>query len=687
MIFLGKRELLKENKELMARYDNNKNNNIDLDGITLGSQTKLWWKCSNGHSYERSVSQEKKSICCPYCSNKKLLVGYNDLLTVYPDLIKEWDYKKNNKLNIYPDKVMYGSGKKAWWKCSKCGNEWQSEIYCRTKGGYGCAKCGRKVVAEKLKLHSVNKRGSLEKTNPELLNEWDFEKNNKLGLFPNSIPPGSATKVWWKCSICGYQWFNQVRLRALNGNGCLRCSGNLKKTDKEFKTEIKKKDPTIIIMNEYENARTTLECECMNCGCKWKTNGNKLQQGHGCPNCANKRKNKDRIIKQDEFVERMKKINSNIIVLGEYKTAHSRVKVKCALCKHEWEPLAWDILRGNGCPKCSHTSTSYFEQLILESFKYCLGETEAESRNTSLIGKELDIYIPKYKFAIEPGSWHWHKDKYKNDLEKLELCKKNGVKLIIIYDDYTGKKINNKSIWTYKDEISNNQEIIRRIIKKLLKEININEDFNEDVWEQISIKAYKSSRKTTNEDFCEKINKINPNIELLSEYTGYDNRIKCRCLNCSYEWDATAGQLLDGRMCPKCNPKCHGFVTKTNDEFKKQLHELRPTITALEPYVKSNIKIKVRCNVCGYEWYSRPSTLLYRSGCKECAKKIISQKSSKAVVQYTLEGEEIAKYKSIKEAHEKTGIYDGKIISALKGRRKSADGYLWKYDESNDVNE
>ena len=368
--------------------------------------------------------------------------------------------------------------------------------------------------------------------------------------------------------------------------------------------------------------------------------------------------------------------------MGKYKTAHSRIKVKCSLCKYEWEPLAWDILRGKGCPNCSHTSTSYFEQLILESFRYCLGEAEVESRNKTLIGKELDIYIPKYKFAIEPGSWYWHKDKYENDLEKLELCKKNGNKLIIIYDDYDGDKTSNKNIWTYKEEISNDQTLMQRIIKKLLNEVNINEKFDEDIWEHISKIAHKSSRRMTTEEFCAKIYSINPRIEVLGEYTGHDNRIKCRCKDCNYEWDATAGQLLNGRICPKCNPNCHGFITKTDEEFREQLHKLRPTITSLEPYVKSNVKIKVRCNVCGYEWYAKPSSLLYRSGCKECAKKIISQKSSKAVVQYTLEGKEVAKYKSIKEAQEKTKINDNKIISALKGRRKSANGYLWRYAEN-----
>ena len=44
-------------------------------------------------------------------------------------------------------------------------------------------------------------------------------------------------------------------------------------------------------------------------------------------------------------------------------------------------------------------------------------------------------------------------------------------------------------------------------------------------------------------------------------------------------------------------------------------------ITLLSPYIKSNEKIKVRCNVCNYEWETVPP-VLYRSGCPKCVGQI-----------------------------------------------------------------
>ena len=51
-------------------------------------------------------------------------------------------------------------------------------------------------------------------------------------------------------------------------------------------------------------------------------------------------------------------------------------------------------------------------------------------RDNDAIGKELDIFIPKYKFAIEYGAWYWHKNRAENDRIKQLLCKENGIKLI-----------------------------------------------------------------------------------------------------------------------------------------------------------------------------------------------------------------------------------------------------------------
>ena len=54
----------------------------------------------------------------------------NDLASQRPDLLKEWNYKKNEKA---PQEYAVNSGKKVWWLCNK-GHEWQAIIQSRTSG-------------------------------------------------------------------------------------------------------------------------------------------------------------------------------------------------------------------------------------------------------------------------------------------------------------------------------------------------------------------------------------------------------------------------------------------------------------------------------------------------------------------------------------------------------------------------
>ena len=67
------------------------------------------------------------------------------------------------------------------------------------------------------------------------------------------------------------------------------------------------------------------------------------------------------------------------------------------------------------------------EQLILLCFREAVGDNEVLSRDKSLIGMELDIVIPKYKVAIEPGNWLLHQRSIKRDERKRQLCENKGL--------------------------------------------------------------------------------------------------------------------------------------------------------------------------------------------------------------------------------------------------------------------
>ena len=151
-----------------------------------------------------------------------MLYGFNDFASANPELLEEWDYKRN--INIDPNKVAAGTTRKVWWKCSICENEWQASIYGRSKG-YGCPICSAKIGAKKAKKTRLISKGSLFDTNPELIQEWNYEKNGEID--PRGVMAGSQAKVWWKCSK-GHEWQAVIYSRTgKNKHGCPICNHKL----------------------------------------------------------------------------------------------------------------------------------------------------------------------------------------------------------------------------------------------------------------------------------------------------------------------------------------------------------------------------------------------------------------------------------------------------------------------------
>lgn len=135
--------LLKDNPKLVAKYDFEKNKEIgiDFDAMTARASTKVWWKCSKcGNVWFATVASQNDRIehGCPYCSGRQVIKGKTDLLTLFPDVAKEWNYDKNGDLQ--PSDVSSKSGIKVWWKCSE-GHEWKATVGNRTNNNSGCPRC------------------------------------------------------------------------------------------------------------------------------------------------------------------------------------------------------------------------------------------------------------------------------------------------------------------------------------------------------------------------------------------------------------------------------------------------------------------------------------------------------------------------------------------------------------------
>ena len=129
--------------DLAKQWNYSKNGDKSPFDYVFGSVAKVWWVCSKGHEWQAKIRDRVKNHQgCPYCSNRRVLVGFNDLQTLKPELALQWNYFKNK--GLLPSDVTYGSDKSVWWVCPK-GHQWKTKIYHRSVYSSGCPICyGRK---------------------------------------------------------------------------------------------------------------------------------------------------------------------------------------------------------------------------------------------------------------------------------------------------------------------------------------------------------------------------------------------------------------------------------------------------------------------------------------------------------------------------------------------------------------
>ena len=211
-------------REIQDRFDGN----IVALGQYVNQKTKIDFycnKCCNKWS-TTPMSILKTSFGCPKCATQ---VTRNKLMTknistsgrfvdLYPNLAKMFDYEKNADINI--QNLSPKSGQYVWWKCEVCGHSWQSKVANVVNNKGNCPECYLKNAANNIIYYRLNKNGSLADHYPELLKEWDYDKN--IDITPETVTVKSNKKVWWKCKKCGHEWQAKIAKRTAN-EGCPYC--------------------------------------------------------------------------------------------------------------------------------------------------------------------------------------------------------------------------------------------------------------------------------------------------------------------------------------------------------------------------------------------------------------------------------------------------------------------------------
>ena len=427
-------------------------------------------------------------------------------------------------------------------RCNICGNKW-APIPNNLLRGHGCPDCA-KEKSKNSKRHTTELfKDRLQKANKNI---------TVIGKYKNS-----KTGILCECNICGYQW-NPTPNNLLKGSGCPACANNIRGSIESLIEKLETVNPSILVIdNSYVNSDTGVLCMCKVCGYQWKSTPYHLLSGHKCPTCTNRRK-----YTTQEFIDKLYRVNKDIIILDEYNGNKKKISCECRLCGHRWKAIPNNLLNGSGCPNCNHASTSFAEQFIFEALKQAFGKNEVTARNRKIIGKELDIYLPSYNYAVEFNGWYWHQNKIEKDKEKALKCKEKGIKILFIYDWCPQKTIPIDAdclIFSYDLGCEKGHPTLKNIVLEIIASIKQTTDVRKKTrqidWDTVEKNAYLNSKRKTTEHFIEEMWSINKNIKILGSYVGYDKEINCECIRCGHRWTPTPHSLLSGKGCPACAKK------------------------------------------------------------------------------------------------------------------------------------
>jgi hypothetical protein len=311
--------------------------------VSAGSDQKMTWECKLGHRWVASVgSRAIRNTGCPTCAGQTILPGFNDLLTLFPEIASQadgWD----------PTNTSPGSHEYFSWKCNK-GHKWKSKVQSRVNHltkrkkdseASGCPYChGRKVwegfndlmtthpelaklladpndalkvtfgsetrlnwMCEKgheyqSRVFDMQKPGKhcpfcsgakvLEGFN-DLATTHPFYANQLTNLNPKEVSAGSKKVGQWRCSK-GHTWNSSINTRISNSVVCPYCSGarvlagfnDLATTHPELLSEIENWDPRTVTRGSARK----LEWKCK-FGHTWKAKvTDRTSHKSWCPSCA-----------------------------------------------------------------------------------------------------------------------------------------------------------------------------------------------------------------------------------------------------------------------------------------------------------------------------------------------------------------------------------------------------------------
>ncbi|WP_274307947.1 zinc-ribbon domain-containing protein [Solibacillus daqui] len=527
----------------------------------------------------------------------------------------------------------------------------------------------------KLDENKITKDNAILKVRPELFIEWDFEKNEELGLIVYEVTKWSNKSAYWCCKVypTEHQWVVAIGHRAGNNSDCPYCSGRYASKRKNFLIEF----PTISEEWDYEKNEKTPDMYTpkSNESVWWR-----CKKGHSYPQTIKHRANGGECIYCTNRAilvgfNDMATTNPQLANLlfnkndGQKYMQFSKHKVdwRCSNCdEHIKNKKIADVnIYGLSCSMCSG-GIKYPERVMREVLKQLNVQFEHGKPFDWSENKRFDFYIPSLNMIIEThGGQHFNggfrtqggrnlEEEINNDAEKQILALKNNIQHYIVIDsresdlDCIKMNIVNSPLTTFFDLSTVDWMEVENVAQTSLSHQCLllwNDGIKDIELIAVELKIHREMVRR----YLKKWSEIN----------------KC-----------------DFNTSPKHKRKIIQLSLKM--KFIKEWDSISSATTY---YDVTNKKHKINKCLLGFNEEAYGFKWLYKSDYEEYLlsgelPKTLPNKSSsrKSVVKLNDSLELLDEYNSITEAGLKNNIKSyGHISSCCKGKRNVAGGFKWMY--------
>lgn len=423
--------LVETSPEIAKQWHSEKNGLLKASAFTSGSGYRAWWRCSKGHEWCSPISARKSHGCpkCTYQTSQLEIRIYCELKEIFSDATwrervagQECDiFLPHLKLAFEIDGYPWHKDREDQDKLKntllqtkgvslvrlrdeRLGMTGGIDVFYKRKESHlqifvrllNCIKnefvfsdseinkltsylLRNEIVNEELfkkmlnDVWTVPEEESIALLHPDVVLDWDFEKNSHLN--PKSFSPGSEVSVYWKCKHnSAHRWKDKINSR-VKSKGCPFCLGKRVSVDNALSTL----HPSLAAQWDYEKNGNLVPSQVTagsskkvywkcSCGSAWRASiWNRVQSGNReCLECYNKNNRgksgiKKAILEKGSFAENAPNLakewhpTKNASLLPSMLSCGSNINVwwKCPNGKdHEWQNSIVSRIQGPTCPFC-----------------------------------------------------------------------------------------------------------------------------------------------------------------------------------------------------------------------------------------------------------------------------------------------------------------------------------------------